>query len=117
MGSWIRLYPLSSFVAVADFELLDTAGLAPLSFVAVDDATVCLLSLLFNTHARERFDEPAAVSTLFFCGCLNGTMFRGRARLCLRSRLTYRFPRCYDRGSTVSAAHRRRDSGLTGSDL
>ena len=33
-----------SFVAVADFELLDTAGLAPLSFVAVVDATVSALS-------------------------------------------------------------------------
>ena len=28
-------------------------------------------------------------------------MFRGLARLCLRSRLTYRFRRCYERGSTT----------------
>ena len=53
-----------SFVAVADFELLDTAGLAPLSFVAVLTQR-CPLSLLFNTHARERYDAPAAVSTPF----------------------------------------------------
>ena len=35
-----------SFVAVADFELLETAGLAPLSFVAVVDATVSALSAI-----------------------------------------------------------------------
>ena len=35
-----------SFVAVADFELLDTASLAPLSFVAVVDATVSALSAI-----------------------------------------------------------------------
>ena len=32
------------------------------------------------------------------CGCLNGTMFQGLARLCPRSRRTYRLPRCYNRG-------------------
>ena len=36
--------PTLSFVAVGNFEQLDTAGLAPLSFVAVVDATVSALS-------------------------------------------------------------------------
>ena len=35
-----------SFVAVADFDLLDTDGLAPLSFVAVVDAAVSALSAM-----------------------------------------------------------------------
>ena len=39
-----------SFVAVADFGLLDTAILAPRSFVAVVDATVSALSALQHTH-------------------------------------------------------------------
>ena len=38
--------PTPSFVAVAEFELLDTAGLAPLSFVAVVDTTVSALSAI-----------------------------------------------------------------------
>ena len=47
------------------------------------------------------------------CGCLNGTMFQGLARLCPRSRRTYRLPRCYDRDSaTVPAAYHRQDWGL-----
>ena len=36
--------PTLSFVAVDDVELLDTAGLAPLSLVAAVDATVSALS-------------------------------------------------------------------------
>ena len=35
-----------SFVAVADIELFDTAGSAPLYFVAVVDTTVSALSLI-----------------------------------------------------------------------
>ena len=47
---------------------------------------------------------------LHFCGCLNDTMFRSLARLCLRSQRTYRLPRCYDRGlATVPAAYRRQE--------
>ena len=44
--------------------MLDTAGPAPLSVVVVVTRR-CPLSLLFNTHARELFDVPAAVSTPF----------------------------------------------------
>ena len=41
---------------------------------------------------------------------LNGTMLRGLARLCPRSRRTYRLPICYDRGlATVPAVYRRRE--------
>ena len=36
----------SSYVAVADIELLDTVVSAPLSFVAVDDTTVSALSAI-----------------------------------------------------------------------
>ena len=60
---WIRPYPLC-FVALADFELLDTTGLAPLCFVAVVDTTVPALSAIKH-HAKELFDAPAAVSTPF----------------------------------------------------
>ena len=48
---------------------------------------------------------------------MNGTMLRGLAQLCPRSRRTYRLSHCYDRGSaTVPSAYRRQDYYLAGHD-
>ena len=91
----IRLYPFPPLLQWPTLSCSIRLDPLRLYFVAVVDTKVSALSAIW--HNREgvfRCSRSGIYGTL--CCCINGTMLRGLARLCPRSRLAYRLPRCYD---------------------